>query len=261
MMPRICGGAPWKAVPTQPGGTWVTHRSRTKAGIRGAPKSPHAKPGCGAPSMVMSDRKGPPCAKPAKEGHPQDHGRQKYRNLIRVGDVPLCQEGEGTHYHWGKLRRDAQFMTQIGNQLKQVFRRLGRAPMFTAITVFTLAAGIGANTAVFSVLEGALLKPLPYPQSDRLVGVWLTAPGIQIKALNLSPSDYFIFREQNKSFQDVGLYAGDSGTVTGLAEPEQVPELLVTDGTLSILGVQPMLGRGFRKEDDTPGAPDTVLLG
>jgi len=152
-------------------------------------------------------------------------------------------------------------MTQIGNQLKQVFRRLGRAPMFTAITVFTLAAGIGANTAVFSVLQGALLKPLPYPQADRLVGVWLTAPGIQIKELDLSPSDYFIFREQNKSFQDVGLYAGDSGTVTGLAEPEQVQELVVTDGTLSILGVQPMLGRGFRKEDDVPGAPDTVLLG
>jgi predicted permease len=152
-------------------------------------------------------------------------------------------------------------MTLIGNQLKQVFRRLRRAPMFTTITVFTLAAGIGANTAVFSVLEGALLKPLPYPQADRLVGVWLTAPGIQMKELDLSPSDYFVFREQNKSFQDVGLYAGDSGTVTGLAEPEQVPELVVTDGTLSILGVQPMLGRGFRKEDDVPGAPDTVLLG
>jgi predicted permease len=152
-------------------------------------------------------------------------------------------------------------MTLIGNQLKQVFRRLRRAPMFTTITVFTLAAGIGANTAVFSVLEGALLKPLPYPQADSLVGVWLTAPGIQIKELDLSPSDYFVFREQNKSFQDVGLYAGDSGTVTGLAEPEQVPELVVTDGTLSILGVQPMLGRGFRKEDDVPGAPDTVLLG
>jgi putative ABC transport system permease protein len=152
-------------------------------------------------------------------------------------------------------------MERIGNQLRQVFRRLGRTPMFTAITVLTLAAGIGANTAVFSVLEGALLKPLPYPQADKLVGVWLTAPGIQIKQLNLSPSDYFIFREQNRSFQDIGLYTGDSGTVTGLAEPEQVSALLVTDGTLSILGVQPQLGRGFRKEDDTPGAPDTVLLG
>ena len=152
-------------------------------------------------------------------------------------------------------------MTQIGKQLKQVFRRLRRAPMFAAITVLTLAAGIGANTAVFSVLEGALLKPLPYPHADQLVGVWLTAPGIQIKQLNLSPSDYFIFREQSNSFQDIGLYTGDSGTVTGLAEPEQVSALLVTDGTLSILGVQPMLGRGFRKEDDVPSAPDTVVLG
>ena len=133
--------------------------------------------------------------------------------------------------------------------------------MFTAITVFTLAAGIGANTAVFSVLEGALLKPLPYPRADKLVGVWLTAPGVQIKELDLSPSDYFIFREQNKSFEDIGLYAGDSGTVTGLAEPEQVQALDVTDGTLSILGVQPILGRGFRKEDDVPGAAETVLLG
>jgi MacB-like periplasmic core domain len=150
---------------------------------------------------------------------------------------------------------------RIGTQLKQVIRRLRRTPMFTAITVLTLAAGIGANTAVFSVLQGALLKPLPYPQAEELVGVWLTAPGIQIKDLDLSPSDYFIFREQSRSFQDIGLYAGDSGTVTGLVEPEQVSTLLVTDGTLSILGVQPMLGRTFRKEDDTPGAPDALLLG
>jgi predicted permease len=150
---------------------------------------------------------------------------------------------------------------RIGTQLKQVVRRLRRAPMFTAITVVTLAAGIGANTAVFSVLQGALLKPLPYPHAEELVGVWLTAPGIQIKDLDLSPSDYFIFREQSRSFQDIGLYAGDSRTVTGLVEPEQVSTLLVTEGTLSILGVQPMLGRTFRKEDDTPGAPDALLLG
>ena len=127
-------------------------------------------------------------------------------------------------------------MTQIGNQLKQVFRRLKRAPMFTAITGFTLAAGIGANTAVFSVLEGALFKPLPYPQAEQLVGVWLTAPGIQVKDLILSPSDYFIFRDQGTSFQDIGLYAADTMSVTGLAEPEQVAAMRVTDGTLPILG-------------------------
>jgi predicted permease len=152
-------------------------------------------------------------------------------------------------------------MTQIGNQLKQVFRRLKRAPMFTVITVFTLAAGIGANTAVFSVLEGALFKPLPYPRAEQLVGVWLTAPGIQVKDLDLSPSDYFIFRDQGTSFQDIALYAVDTMSVTGLAEPEQVAAMRVTDGMLPILGIPPMLGRGFRKEDDSPGAPDTVMLG
>jgi len=132
--------------------------------------------------------------------------------------------------------------------------------MFTAITLITLAAGVGANTVVFSVLEGVLLKPLPYPKPDELVGVWHTAPGIQIKDLNMSPSDYFIYREQSKTFQDIGLYTGDSVSVTGVAEPEQVPALRVTDGTLPLLGIPPMLGRTFTKQDDSPGTPETVIL-
>ena len=144
--------------------------------------------------------------------------------------------------------------------LRQVSRRLVRAPMFTVITLITLAAGVGANTVVFSVLEGVLLKPLPYPGSDQLVGVWLTAPGIQLKETELSPSDYFIFREQGRTLKDIGLYAGDSVSVTGIAEPEQVSALLVTDGTLPLLGVQPMLGREFTKQDDLPGTTETVIL-
>src|SRR5260370_1263571 len=110
-------------------------------------------------------------------------------------------------------------MESLKNKLKQVLRRLGRAPLFTAITVITLAAGIGGNTVVFSVLEGVLLKPLPYPKPDELVGVWHTAPGIQLKELNMSPSDYFIYREQNRTMQDIGMYSGDSVSVTGFAEP------------------------------------------
>jgi predicted permease len=151
-------------------------------------------------------------------------------------------------------------MNSFKNQLRQVLRRLGRAPMFTVITLITLAAGVGANTVVFSVLEGVLLKPLPYPHAESLVGVWHNAPGINITDLNMSPSNYFIYREQGHSFQDVGLYQGDSVSVTGIGEPEQVPALNVTDGTFPILGVQPMLGRLFRREDDLPGAPQTVLL-
>lgn len=151
-------------------------------------------------------------------------------------------------------------MNSFSKQFRQVVRRLVRAPMFTVITLITLAAGVGANTVVFSVLEGVLLKPLPYPRAEELVGVWLTAPGINLKDTDLSPSDYFIFREQGRTLQDIGLYAGDSVSVTGIAEPEQVSALLVTDGTLPLLGAEPILGRRFSREDDSPGTPETVTL-
>jgi predicted permease len=151
-------------------------------------------------------------------------------------------------------------MSSFKDQLRQVLRRLGRAPMFTVITLITLAAGVGANTVVFSVLEGVLLKPLPYPHSEELVGVWHTAPGLNIPELNMSPSNYFIYREQGRTFQDIGMYQGDSVSVTEIGEPEQVPALRVSDAMLPLLGVQPMLGRHFRREDDVAGAPETVLL-
>jgi hypothetical protein len=95
--------------------------------------------------------------------------------------------------------------------------------MFTAITLVTLATGIGANTAVFSVIEGVLLKPLPYSRPDELVGVWLTAPGIGIKDVNASPSTYFTFREESRVFQDIGLYSRDSDSVTGPPSPNRFP--------------------------------------
>lgn len=156
--------------------------------------------------------------------------------------------------------RPVGLVATIGAQFNQVLRRLRRAPVFTAITLITLAAGIGANTAVFSVLEGVLLKPLPYPHSEQLAAARLTATGINIKDFELSPSDYFIFREQSTTFQDIGLYQGDSDSVTAAGQPERVDSLIVTEGTLPILGIPPMLGRVFRKADDSPGAPDTVVL-
>jgi predicted permease len=151
-------------------------------------------------------------------------------------------------------------MESFMNQLKQVLRRLARTPLFTVITLITLAAGVGANTVVFSVLEGVLLKPLSYPHPEELITVAQAAPGINIPELQAAPSMYFIYRDQGQSFQDIGMYGGDSVSVTGLAEPEQVRALLVTDGTLPILGVSPVLGRLFSREDDLPGTPETVLL-
>jgi len=151
-------------------------------------------------------------------------------------------------------------MDSFAQQLRVVLRRLRRAPLFTAITLITLAAGVGANTVVFSVLEGVLLKPLPYPHAEELIGVWHSAPGLNISELIASPSTYFIYREQNRTFQDIGLYTEDSVSVTGVAEPEQVRALDVTDGTLPILGIPPMVGRWFTHEDDLPGTPETAVL-
>src|ERR1700691_510352 len=151
-------------------------------------------------------------------------------------------------------------MAMFVDQFKQVLRRLSRAPLFTAITLITLAVGVGANTVIFSVVEAVLLKPLPYPHADRLIGVWHTAPGLGFKDLNMAPSIYFIDREQNTTLQDIGAYDGDSVDVTGAGKPEHVPGLDVTDGTLPLLGVAPVLGRLFNRKDDSAGAPQTVLL-
>src|SRR6185503_2916090 len=111
--------------------------------------------------------------------------------------------------------------------LQHIFRRLGRAPMFTAIALVTLALGIGANTAIFSVINGVLIKPLPYLQPDSLVGVWHLAPGVpSINGdLSCSPGMYFTYREENQTFQDFGLWGISGATVTGMGDPEMLPAL------------------------------------
>jgi predicted permease len=151
-------------------------------------------------------------------------------------------------------------MNSFLSQLKQIVRRLWRAPVFTLVTLITLSAGVGANIAVFSVVEGVLLKPLPYPHPESLVGVWHTAPGLNIDDVNMAPSNYFIYREQGRTFEDIGIYQGGSVSVTGQGNPEQVPALNVTDGVLPVLGIAPVLGRWFNRVDDTPAGPETVML-
>ncbi len=144
--------------------------------------------------------------------------------------------------------------------MKHVFRRLRQSPLFTAVTLVTLAVGIGANTAIFSVVSGVLLKPLPFPEPDQLVAVWQTAPGINLKEINASPATYFTYREEGRVFQDIGLWQSGAVSVTGTAEPERADALWVTDGALPLLGVRPALGRSFTRQDDTPRTPETALL-
>jgi predicted permease len=145
-------------------------------------------------------------------------------------------------------------------RLNQVLRSLARMPGFTAVAVLTLALGIGANTAVFSVIEGVLLKPLPYANADELVTIDHAAPGVKIEHAGSAPFLYFTYREDGRVFQDVGMWTIGTMSLTGLAQPEEVPTLFVTDAILPMLGAQPMLGRLISKADDAPGGPETVML-
>ena len=151
-------------------------------------------------------------------------------------------------------------MENFSTQFRQVLRRFRRAPAFTLIAVITVAAGVGATTAVFSILEGVMLKPLPYPHPEQLVGVWHTAPALNIPELNMSPANYFIYREQGREFQEFGMYNGDSVSVTGNGAPEQIHALDMTEGVLPALGISPMLGRWFNSTDTAQGAPETAIL-
>src|SRR6266446_4669266 len=158
------------------------------------------------------------------------------------------------------------FVETCWQDLRYALRILRKSPGFTTVTVLTLALGIGATTAMFSVVDGVLLRPLPYPQPGGLVEVGLDLPGINQFNWPLCPEDYFTFREQSRTFQDIGLYYTGFGAslysanVTGLGRPEHVPALGVTDEVLPILGVTPLLGRSFTRADDEPGSSDTVMI-
>jgi predicted permease len=128
------------------------------------------------------------------------------------------------------------------------------------VALLTLALGTGANTAIFSVLNSVMLKPLPFPESDNLVGVWHKAPGLGFDVLESSPATYFLYQDEGRTFEHFGLWNGGSAAVTGIAEPEQVEVLRVTHGTLPALGIPPLHGRWFLPEDDLPQRPETVIL-
>ena len=135
-----------------------------------------------------------------------------------------------------------------------------RAPSFTILVVATLGIGIGANAAIFSVIEGVLLKPLPYAEPERLVDVDHAAPGVNIQHVGAAAFLYFTYRDESKTFQDVGMWNTDTFSLTGTGEPEEIRGLVMTDGVLPMLGVQPVWGRLFTRKDDLPDASETAVL-
>jgi predicted permease len=148
----------------------------------------------------------------------------------------------------------------LSHDLRYAARTLWKQPGFAAVAAFTLALGIGANTAIFSVVYGVLLKPLPHPEPERLVAVWHRAPGLNIPLLEQGAATYFTYRESGRVFEDIALWNSGDVSITGAGEPERAPALRVTDGLLGILRVQPLLGRFFTREDDAPGAPRRAIV-
>jgi len=187
------------------------------------------------------------------------HPEARRQALIELGGVEQIKEEV-------RAIRPGMFLETFAQDLRYSVRILRKSPGFTTVAVLTLALGIGATTAMFSVVDGVLLRPLPYPQPGRLVEVGLDLPGINQFNWPLCPEDYFTFREQSRTFQDIGLYYTGFGAslysanVTGLGRPEHVPALGVTDEVLPILGVTPLLGRSFTRADDEPGSSDTVMI-
>ncbi|MGD2217371.1 MAG: ABC transporter permease [Gemmatimonadales bacterium] len=151
-------------------------------------------------------------------------------------------------------------VADILRDLRLALRRLRRAPLFGAVVVLTLGIGIGANTAIFSLVKGILLDPLPYPDSERLVAVYASAPGSGEEMLPQSPAVHFTYEDEARLIESIGLYRASGVTVLGLGEPVRIPAMFMTAGTLPTLGVRPLLGRSFSVENTTPGTPYTVIL-
>ena len=142
--------------------------------------------------------------------------------------------------------------------LRYVIRGLRHRPGFAAIAILTLALGIGANTAIFSAVNGVLLRPLPYRSADRLAMIYAHW---QLKdRAELSESEYWDMREQSRSFEGIAAFADGSANLTGSGTPERLLTGYMTAGTLPLVGVAPAIGRAFTAAEDLPGQPPVVLL-
>jgi predicted permease len=183
---------------------------------------------------------------------PEEARRQA---LIRFGGVQRTREGARDQF---RLRSVEDFLRDLSYSA----RSLRRAPAFTVVAIVTLAFGSGATTAMFSVVNGVLLRPLPYPEQERLIDVVHQAPNLGPGRLYASSAIYFTYADHNRTFDGVGYWDWDKSpvTVSGSGEPEAVESLEVTHEVLALLGGEPIRGRLFTAEDDRPGSLPTAVV-
>jgi putative ABC transport system permease protein len=148
----------------------------------------------------------------------------------------------------------------LADDVRYGFRVLRKNPGFTAVAVLTFALAIGANTAIFSVVENVLLRPLPYDHPESLVEIWNTYPGFDV--LGLSPGDYADWHREAKSFSAMGNYGeiAQGFNLTGVGEPERVQASTASSDLFSLLGVRAVVGRTFQPEEDKTGSAAVILL-
>ena len=144
--------------------------------------------------------------------------------------------------------------------LRQIVRRSIQAPGFPLLTVFTLALGLGATSAILGVVSSVLLEPLPYDEPDRLVVLDHTAPGLDLERMDISEALFLFYRENVQSLQQVSLIREGVATLSGLDQPRRLKAATLTPGTSRMLGIKPLLGRAFAAEEESPDAPGTVLI-
>jgi putative ABC transport system permease protein len=148
------------------------------------------------------------------------------------------------------------------NDLRFAIRQLLKNPGFTIIAALTLALGIGANTAIFSIVSSVLLRPLPFKDPDRLVTVWERSVKKGYEMNHVGLATFLDWKTQNKAFQSMAAFGIDAGlNLTGDHEPERVTAVPVSADLFEVLGVKPTLGRSFRVEEETPGNDQVVILG
>ncbi len=151
-------------------------------------------------------------------------------------------------------------MSQWSQDFRSAFRMLGKNVPVTVVILLSLAIGIGANSAIFSVVDALLLRPLPYPHPDRLAAVWLHSPGIGILRDWPSPGEYIDIQNQNHSFEQMALAQSRTFTLTGQKQPERVDVLRTQSSLLTMFGAKVLLGRTLLPDEDTPGKPAVAIL-
>src|SRR5512141_1000736 len=150
-------------------------------------------------------------------------------------------------------------MEKLLQDVRFALRKLAKSPGFALLSVATLALGIGANTAIFSVLNAVLLRPLPYPHPERLPYITSQFPALGFDQFWVSPPEFVEFREWNRSFESVGAYTSRAANL-GIERPIRPITAIVTDDLMTTLGVQPEMGRRFTREDTRPGGEDVAIL-